>query len=176
MPISASFLEVLEARETRPQVCGRAPHFPSILPADPARLGRGATFMTNDAVDEGSRLRVVVGMLLALGAVEATLLWSGRRDFLYLHTILDTAMFLLSGILSLLLANIGMRLSQPLLRRLAVTFSVTSFLELLHVLTTVDFASRLTAYPTPWRTLYGYSTWPAGVPIAWLWARLLPLH
>jgi PAS domain S-box-containing protein len=90
--------------------------------------------MTNDAVDQGSRLRVVVGMLLALGAGDATLLWSGQRDFLYLHTILDTAVFLLSGILSLLLADVGKDLSQPLLRRLAVTFGIASLLELLHVL------------------------------------------
>ena len=115
--------------------------------------------MTNDAVDEGCRLRVVVGMLLALGAVEATLLWSGRRDFLYLHTILDTAMFLLSGILSLLLANIGMRLSQPLLRRLAVTFSVTSFLELLHVLTTVEWGGALRFISALEETLRP-SSWP----------------
>ena len=121
-------------------------------------VAEGATFMTIDAVDEGSRPRIVVGMLLALGVVESTLLWSGRRDFLYLHTILDTAMFLLSGILSLLLADIGMRLSQPLLRRLAVTFSITSLLELLHVLTTVEWGGGLhfltaleeTLRPTSW--------------------------
>lgn len=113
----------------------------------------------NDAVDEGGRPRVVVGMLLALGVVESTLLWSGRRDFLFLHTILDTAMFLLSGILSLLLADIGMRLSQPLLRRLAVTFSVTSLLEFLHVLTTVEWGGQLHYLPALEEILRP-STWP----------------
>ena len=87
-------------------------------------------------------------MLLALGVGEALLLSSGRPDFVYLHITLNTAVFMLSAVLSLLLADIGMRMSRPLLRWLAVTFTVTSVLELLHVLTTVDFASRLTAYPT----------------------------
>ena len=103
--------------------------------------------MTTAEVDGGCRPRVVVGMLLALGVGEAFLLASGRRDFVYLHITLNTAVFMLSAVISLLLADIGMRLSRPLLRWLAITFTVTSVLELLHVLTTVDFASRLTAYP-----------------------------
>ena len=94
--------------------------------------------MTNDAVDASSRPRVVVGMLLALGMVATLLLWSGRRDFVYLHIILDTSSFLLSGVLSMLLADIGMRLSRPLLRWLALTFGIFSALELLHVLTAVE--------------------------------------
>ena len=94
--------------------------------------------MTNDAVDESSRPRVVVGMLLALGMVATLLLWSGRRDFVYLHIILDTSSFLLSGVLSMLLADIGMRLARPLLRWLALTFGIFSALELLHVLTAVE--------------------------------------
>jgi hypothetical protein len=47
----------------------------------------------------------------------------------------DTSMFLLSGVLSLLLCDMGARLSQPVLRWLALTFSVTSCSELLYVLT-----------------------------------------
>ena len=117
--------------------------------------------MTNDVIDEGSRPRLVVGMLLALGVMESALLWSGRRDFLYLHTILDTAMFLLSGILSLLLADIGMRLGQPLLRRLAITFSITSLLELLHVLTTVEWGGQLQFVLALEETLRP-SSWPPG--------------
>ena len=104
--------------------------------------------MTTNEVDGGCRPRVVVGMLLALGVVETLLLASGRRDFVYLHITLNTAVFIVSAVLSLLLADIGMRMSRPLLRWLAVTFTVTTVLELLHVLTTVDFGSRLTANTT----------------------------
>ena len=94
--------------------------------------------MINDAVDADSRPRIVVGMLLALGMVETSLLLSRRQDFVYLHTILDTSSFLLSGVLCMLLADMGARLSRPLLRWLAVTFGVFSALELLHLLTAVE--------------------------------------
>jgi len=109
--------------------------------------------------DEGARPRAVAGALLALGCAEALLLGGGRRNYPNLHEILDTATFLLSGILSLLLWDTGARLSRPLLRRLAISFIVTSCLELLHVLTTVGgdlgFASR-------WEGTLRPSSWPPG--------------
>jgi PAS domain S-box-containing protein len=109
--------------------------------------------------DEGSRPRVLAGTLLTLGFAEVLLLSGGRRDYPNLHEILDTAMFLLSGVLSLLLWDMGARLSRPLLRWLAISFIVTSCLELLHVLTTIGgdlgFVSR-------WEGTLRPSSWPPG--------------
>lgn len=109
--------------------------------------------------DEGARPRWVAGIVLALGFAEALLLYGGRRDYPNLHEILDTAMFLLSGVLSLLLWDLGARLSQPLLRWLAISFVLTSCLEFLHVLTTVGgdlgFVSR-------WEGILRPSSWPPG--------------
>lgn len=114
--------------------------------------------MTTDEVDEGTRPRVVVGILLALGVMEALLISGGQRDFRHLHIVLDTGIFLLSGLLSVVLGAIGLRLSRPLLRWLAITFSVTSVLELLHVLTTFEWNGgwesvspvEATLRPTSW--------------------------
>ena len=113
---------------------------------------------TNTSVgDEGARPRVIAGTLVALGCAEALLLCGGRRNYPNLHEVLDTAMFLLSGVLSLLLWDMGARPSRPLLRWLAISFFVTSCLEVLHVLTTVGGdlglvsrslgALRLTSWP-----------------------------
>lgn len=114
--------------------------------------------MTTEEVDEGARPRAVVGIPLALGCVEALLLWRGHGDFRHLHIVLDTAVFLLSTTLFVVLGDMGRRLSRPLLRSLAVTFGITSILELLHVLTTFEWGGgwdtesplEQTLRPTSW--------------------------
>ena len=43
----------------------------------------------------------VTGTLIASGAINAGLLWAGRSDYPAMHTILDTAILLLSCVLAL---------------------------------------------------------------------------
>ena len=79
---------------------------------------------------------VAVLLLLAMAAV----LMSASNDFPALHSILDTAVFLVSGVLAFLLWDLGWRTGQSLPRLEAVCFTVVAVLELLHVITALDFA------------------------------------
>ena len=79
---------------------------------------------------------VAVLLLLAMAAV----LMSASNDFPALHSILDTAVFLVSGVLAFLLWDLGWRTGQSLPRLQAVCFTVVAVLELLHVITALDFA------------------------------------
>src|SRR5882724_635045 len=56
--------------------------------------------------------RTALGVLVAIGLTGALLFFTGRKDFPDLHTILDTGMFLLSGVLALLFWDIGARSDQ----------------------------------------------------------------
>ncbi|MCK1389591.1 ATP-binding protein [Bradyrhizobium sp. 1] len=49
----------------------------------------------------------VVGMLIAFGVGSALLLTTGRRDYPELHTILDTGIALISGLVALLFWDMG---------------------------------------------------------------------
>lgn len=69
--------------------------------------------------------------------------WIVGDDLPELHIILDAAMFVLSGILALLLWDMGFRLDRPFLKHLAVTFTVVSALELLHALASVEWTGPL---------------------------------
>jgi len=79
-----------------------------------------------------------VGVLLLLAM--AAVLMSASNDFPALHSILDTAVFLVSGVLAFLLWDLGWRTGQNLPRLQAVCFTVVAVLELLHVITALDFA------------------------------------
>jgi signal transduction histidine kinase/CheY-like chemotaxis protein len=103
--------------------------------------------------------RDIVAVLLAFGALAVALLETGRRDYPDLHTILDTGMFILSALVSLLLWDIGRRLGRPFPLWLAASFGVTAFLEFLHVMVTVEWWGVL----APIAELRGFlrpSTWP----------------
>ena len=80
---------------------------------------------------------VVVALLLL---APAAVVLSVSRDFPALHSILDTAAFLLSASLAFLLWDMGWRTAQPLARFNAVCFAVVALLELLHVITALDFS------------------------------------
>jgi len=90
---------------------------------------------------------VLALLLVALAAVGL----SFSRNFLTLHAILDTAVFLLSGVLAFLLWDMGWRTGQLLQRLQAVCFAVVALLELLHVLTALDFsaADRISVLVVP---------------------------
>jgi signal transduction histidine kinase/ActR/RegA family two-component response regulator len=84
----------------------------------------------------GRELLAVVALpLVAMGAA----VLSSSTDFPALHSILDTAIFLLSAVIGFLLWDMGWRTGQLLPRLKAVCFSVVALLELLHVITALDF-------------------------------------
>ena len=93
---------------------------------------------TNDASGRVKLSRSVLATLLAFGVIGAGLLAIGRRDYPNLHTILDTGVCLLSGILALLLADIGARTQRPFLKWLAISFAVVALSEFIHALVTVE--------------------------------------
>jgi signal transduction histidine kinase/response regulator RpfG family c-di-GMP phosphodiesterase len=79
-----------------------------------------------------------VAVLLLLAMVGVML--SATNDFPALHSILDTAVFMVSGLLAFLLWDLGWRTGQSLPRLEAVCFMAVAILELLHVITALDFA------------------------------------
>lgn len=79
-------------------------------------------------------------ILFAGGAIAALLFAIGPGDYPNLHTILDTGTAVLSGILALLLWDIGMRVRREVLARLAVCFAVVAVMDLLHALVAVEWS------------------------------------
>ncbi|WBL80956.1 response regulator [Bradyrhizobium xenonodulans] len=106
----------------------------------------------------------VAGVLIAFGVGSATLLAAGRRDYPELHTILDTSMALITGLLTLLLWGTGARIGQPLYKRLAIAFGATFVLEFLHVLVIVEWSGSL-AFVMQLREFLRPATWPPAAHI-----------
>jgi signal transduction histidine kinase/ActR/RegA family two-component response regulator len=79
-------------------------------------------------------------LVLLLWAMTAVLLSSGTM-FPALHSILDTAVFLLSAVLAFLLWDMGRRTGERLTRLQSACFAVVAALELLHVITALDFTA-----------------------------------
>jgi signal transduction histidine kinase/CheY-like chemotaxis protein len=75
---------------------------------------------------------------LAFAAISAILLGLGRREYPELHTILDTGMFFLSVVLSVLLLGIGRRLQRGFPIWLAASFAATALFEFFHVTATIE--------------------------------------
>jgi signal transduction histidine kinase/ActR/RegA family two-component response regulator len=103
--------------------------------------------------------RTAGAILVIFCLVAAALLTAGRRDYPNLHTILDTAMFLLSGVLALLFWDVGARLGQRLSQWLAISFAVTLALEFVHAIVTVEWSGVLAPITQAASTLRP-STWP----------------
>ena len=81
---------------------------------------------------------ILVVFALLLSAMAAVLL-SVDPAFPALHSILDTGVFLLSALLAFLLWDMGWRTGQLLPRLEAMCFAVVALLELLHVITALNF-------------------------------------
>src|SRR5688572_26524389 len=85
------------------------------------------------------RREVIPAVMLLLLALAAVVLSAGN-DSPALHSILDTGVFLLSAMIAFLLWDMGWRTGQLLARLEAVCFAVVALLELLHVITALDFS------------------------------------
>jgi PAS domain S-box-containing protein len=118
--------------------------------------------------------RNVLGTLLALVVISAALFAVGRRDYPNLHLILDTGMCLLSGLLALLLRDLGARAKSPFPIWVAISFGIAFLAELVHVLVTIEWSgpfaliaqSQAVLRPATWPIAafilplgVGYSTW-----------------
>ncbi|WP_208639156.1 ATP-binding protein [Bradyrhizobium forestalis] len=106
----------------------------------------------------------VVGVLIAFGAGSAALLAAGRQDYPELHTILDTSIALVTGLLALLFWEMGAGIQQPLSKRLAIAFGATFVLEFLHVLVIVEWSGSL-AFVMQLREFLRPATWPPAAHI-----------
>jgi hypothetical protein len=111
--------------------------------------------------------RSVALVLLAFALVAAVLIVAGRRDYPYLHVMLDTAMCLLSGVLALLLWDLGASLDDAFPRWVALSFAGTFVLELMHVLVGIEWYGSMAPIAQSSGVLRP-STWPPA-------AHLLPL-
>lgn len=106
----------------------------------------------------------VIGAFAGCGAMLLVLIMVGQGDHPALHTVLDTSLALLSGILALLLMDMARYVGRALPRHLAVGFGVTFFLTLVHVLTGMEW----TGFMAPIAQASGDlrpGSWPASVYI-----------
>jgi signal transduction histidine kinase/response regulator RpfG family c-di-GMP phosphodiesterase len=84
------------------------------------------------------REMLAVAALLVIAMV--AVVRAAGTDFPALHSILDTSVFMASGMVAFLLWDLGWRTEQNLPRLQAVVFAVVATLELLHALLALDFA------------------------------------
>jgi hypothetical protein len=107
--------------------------------------------------------RNVPGSLLAFVSISAALFAVGRRDYPNLHLVLDTGMCLLSGLLALLLRDLGTRAKNPFPTWLAISFGIAFLAELAHVLVSVEWSGPLAPIAQS-QAMLRPATWPvAGV-------------
>jgi hypothetical protein len=97
--------------------------------------------------------------LVVFGLTAAALIAIGRRDYPDLHLVLDTSMFLLSGTLALLFWDVGVRISRPFQRWMAISFAVTALFELVHVMISVEWSGPL-AFIGQAKAVLRPGTWP----------------
>src|ERR1700743_1263493 len=103
--------------------------------------------------------RSSVAVLVVFALTSGVLLGTQRADYPDLHTILDTGVSLLSVVLAWHLSDAGTRVRRPFLTWLGISFAVTSFLELLHVLVTVEWSGSL-AWIAGGAAVLRPATWP----------------
>lgn len=97
--------------------------------------------------------------MIAFGLIAGLLLASQPRTYPNLHTILDTGVGLLSGILALKLWGAGQREGGDFAQRLALVFLATFTMEVVHVLVTVEWSGPLAPIKASSGVLRP-STWP----------------
>ena len=120
--------------------------------------------------------RVMAALLVILIMAGGGLLANGSRDYPDLHIILDTGAALLSGVLALLLWDLGKHAGVQFPQLLAACFAVTFVLELMHVLVTVEWFGSLAVIHEA-KGFLRPATWPPAahllaIGIGWaLWRR-----
>ncbi len=82
--------------------------------------------------------RARVGVIFFFALVCIILLSKGKESYPDLHIMLDTSMFLLSGVLSMLFWEVGSRTGQSFPKWLSMSFTITSFWEFLHVIIHIE--------------------------------------
>lgn len=120
--------------------------------------------------------RAAIVVLSVYALLAALLLANGTGDYPNLHTILDTSMALLSGMLALILWDTGEHTGSDIAKRLAVGFAATCAMELTHVLVTVEWSGPL-AQLNAAKAALRPSTWPPPshlLPLSVLGALLWP--
>jgi hypothetical protein len=121
-----------------------------------------------DSIRESWNMRSnIVFVLTVFGVLAAMLLAAHHRDYPQLHTILDTSMTLLAGVLALLLWDMGTRIGSRFAKLLAIGFAITCLVDSIHVLLTVDWSGPL-ASVVDMQHLLRPATWPPA-------AHLFPL-
>src|SRR5437868_5689483 len=103
--------------------------------------------------------RGAIATLATFVVMSGVLGWIVGDDLPEFHNILDTAMFVLSGILALQLWDIGERLDRPYKKHLAITFAVVAALEFLHTMVSVEWTGPLAWVSAASRDLRPL-TWP----------------
>ena len=111
---------------------------------------------------------VFVAVALACGVLLAI----GSGDYPALHTILDTSLALLLGMMALLFWDMGQHAGSSFLKSLGITFAATCVLAIIHVLVTVEWSGPL-AMIARLRSFLRPATWPPSthlLPIGVGWA------
>jgi signal transduction histidine kinase/ActR/RegA family two-component response regulator len=106
-------------------------------------------------------------VLVALGVIAVAQLSFGRSFFPGLHTILDTGMFLLSGMLAVLFWDVGVHRGEFFPKQIAVAFGLTALSEAGHAFVSIEWTGGL-AFLTHAAEMLRPATWPPA-------AHLLPI-
>ena len=122
--------------------------------------------------------RTTIGVSIVFAGLGTLFLLLDEHSFPSVHTILDTCVALLSGVLALLFWEMGLRVNSPLPKWLAISFTAAFLLDFLHVLAIVDWSGPL-SFLVPLRGYTRPLTWapashviPIGIiVIAWMLRR-----
>jgi PAS domain S-box-containing protein len=115
--------------------------------------------MMENPTDRQVYTRAALQLLAAFGLTSVVLFAIGRKDYPNLHTILDTAVCLLSGVLAWQFWDASQRIGRPFLAWIGISFAVTSALEVVHVLVTVEWSGPLAPIAQA-ANLLRPGTWP----------------
>lgn len=149
----------------------------------PAARARAEQLRAQSAPGEAGAQRTNLTVTLGLFALTtALLLLSGRRDYPDLHVMLDAAVGLLSAVLTLLFWDRALRGRGSLSAGLALSFGITTLLENVHGLLSVEWSGSLNSIQNlvdVWRP----GTWPPaayilpiGIALSLVSLRRRPLH
>src|ERR1044072_8078613 len=110
---------------------------------------------------------LAVGMRVTFALSGTALVIIGIKNYPGLHTVLDTSMFLLSGLLALLFWEIGAHSRYLFPKWIGISFGLTSLAEFVHTLVSIEWTGVLAAI-TQAAAVLRPSTWPPS-------AYLLPI-